>query len=174
VQGKYDSHVKPRFNEIFDWYKEGHSLQWIGAQLGVSKESIFKYKREHSDLADLVKKAEKSKIKAIGKAAHLGLIDKLHDRYIEDAEVIDEVWTAGSDKNHQKIVKQHKVRKKRWVPADTTAIIFALKNADPDNWKDRRDTNIAGEIKTSSQNPYADLTTEELRKLIDSASDGDG
>ena len=50
------------------------------------------------------------------------------------------------------------------VAPDTTAQIFWLKNRKPDNWRDRKEQNITGEINT---NPFNGLTTEELKKIID-------
>lgn len=54
-----------------------------------------------------------------------------------------------------------KVITKEVVP-DTTAQIFWLKNRRPDLWRDRKDVALEGEI----NNPFRELTTEELKKLI--------
>lgn len=56
-----------------------------------------------------------------------------------------------------------KIVTKEVVP-DTTAQIFWLKNRRPDKWRDKRDMEVSGSI----HNPYEKLTTEELKKLIDS------
>lgn len=50
------------------------------------------------------------------------------------------------------------------VQPDTTAQIFWLKNRKPDVWRDKRDVGVEGTINTN--NPFAGLTTEELKKLI--------
>lgn len=55
-----------------------------------------------------------------------------------------------------------KTVKKEVVP-DTTAQIFWLKNRKPKEWRDRKETEISGGLNIN--NPFADLTTEELRKL---------
>jgi hypothetical protein len=52
------------------------------------------------------------------------------------------------------------------VQPDTTAQIFWLKNRRPDRWRDKRDVSVDGEINTN--NPFQGLTTDELRKLIES------
>lgn len=51
------------------------------------------------------------------------------------------------------------------VHPDTTAQIFWLKNRKPQQWRDRHDIEHSGNI--DSNNPYADLTTYDLKKLID-------
>ena len=45
---------------------------------------------------------------------------------------------------------------------DTTAQIFWLKNRKPQQWRDKKDIEHSGEV----NNPYSELTTEELKKLI--------
>lgn len=47
---------------------------------------------------------------------------------------------------------------------DTTAQIFWLKNRKPEVWRDKRDIGVGGTINTN--NPFAELTTEELKQLI--------
>lgn len=57
------------------------------------------------------------------------------------------------------LVKQ----KTKEVVPDTTAQIFWLKNRKPNEWRDKQVVQHDGEVKVS--NPYAGLTTEELRRL---------
>lgn len=52
------------------------------------------------------------------------------------------------------------------VQGDTTAQIFWLKNRMPDKYRDKHDIGVEGTLNTN--NPFEGLTTEELRKLIDS------
>ncbi|HGS8753001.1 TPA: helix-turn-helix domain-containing protein, partial [Enterococcus faecalis] len=44
-----------------------------------------------------------------------------------------------------------------------TAAIFWLKNRKPDEWRDRKETQISGEMSVS--NPFTNLSEEELRRL---------
>lgn len=52
------------------------------------------------------------------------------------------------------------------VVPDTTAQIFWLKNRRPEEWRDKRDVAVEGELNTN--NPFAGLSTDKLRKIIDS------
>ena len=51
------------------------------------------------------------------------------------------------------------------VVPDTTAQIFWLKNRRPEQWRDKRDVSVEGELNTN--NPFAGLSTDELRKIIE-------
>lgn len=64
--------------------------------------------------------------------------------------------------SHMEVTKT--VRKE--VQGDTTAQIFWLKNRRPEQWRDKRDVSVEGEINTN--NPFKGLSTDELRKLIES------
>ena len=49
------------------------------------------------------------------------------------------------------------------VAPDTTAQIFWLKNRKPKEWRDKKETDVTGNL--SVNNPFSDLSVEELRKL---------
>ncbi|HAP5800830.1 TPA: helix-turn-helix domain-containing protein, partial [Enterococcus faecalis] len=44
--------------------------------------------------------------------------------------------------------------------------IFWLKNRKPDEWRDKKETQVSGEM--SVNNPFAGLSEKELRKLAES------
>lgn len=164
VKSKYETHVKPYFDDIFFWRSHDWELVAIAAELGVAESTFFKYKKEYAELSELLKKAEKSKPRYIAIKAEAALRDKLQDREVE--EVHQEQWV---DKNGV-VSKKHIKKIKKIIPADTTAIIFALKNTDSDRWNDRNQIELSGKV--GMPNPYADLTTEELRRLANAPDDG--
>ena len=49
------------------------------------------------------------------------------------------------------------------VAPDTTAQIFWLKNRKPKEWRDKKETEVTGNLNVN--NPFSDLSVEELRKL---------
>lgn len=76
VKSKYETHVKPYFDDIFFWRSHDWELVAIAAELGIAKSTFLKYKKEYSDLSDLLKKAEKAKPRYIAikaEAAHSGI-----------------------------------------------------------------------------------------------------
>ncbi len=162
AKSKYETHVKPYFDDIFYWRSHDWDLSRIALELGVAESTFMKYKKEISELSELLKKADKSKPRNIALKAEKALKDKLVDRELE--EVHTEQWVD----NNGKVVKKHIKKVKKTIPADTTAIIFALKNADPDRWNDKRQLELSGEVTNS--NPLAGLSEEELRRLASGES----
>lgn len=128
---KYETHVKPYFDDIFYWYSHGWTLDTIAAELGVARSTFLKYKQDYLDFSDLLKKADKSKPRNIALKAEKALKDKLADREFE--EVHTEQWVD----DNGKVVKKHIKKVKKTIPADTTAVIFALKNNDRERYGER-------------------------------------
>ena len=156
-KSKYETHVVPYFDDIFYWYSHDWTLERIASELGIAKSTMMLYKKDESDLSDLLKKAEKAKPRYIAIKAEAALRDKLSSREVE--EVHQEQWV---DKNGN-VTKKHIKKIKKVILADTTAIIFALKNTDPKRWNDRSQVELTGNLKMD--NPFQNLTEDELRKL---------
>lgn len=155
---KYESHVVPHFEDIFYWYSHDWRLKDIAKELGVAESTFMEYKKNHSELSELLKKAEKSKPRYLANKAERALRDKLKDREIEETET--ELW-RDSDGN---VLKQHIKKKKRIIPADTTAIIFALKNADPGRWQEKQQIELSGSIDLAKK---AEEIDDFLRGVVD-------
>lgn len=159
---KYETHIKPHFEDIFYWVSHGKQLKWIANELGVAESTFMLHKKNKSELSELIKKAGQSKPRYIANKAELALKDKLQDRETEETHT--EMWKD----EYGNVTKQHIKKTKKIIPADTTAIIFALKNTDPERWNDMQQIQLNGDLRT---NPYANLTEEELRRLANGEDD---
>ena len=62
---KYDTHVKPRFNEITEWLQIGATEKEIAEKLGVNQKVFGRYKKQYSELNALIKKGRKAPVEAI-------------------------------------------------------------------------------------------------------------
>ena len=131
AKSKYETHVKPYFDDIFYWRSHDWTLKEIAAELGVGRDTFLRYKSDEPDLSDLLKKADKSKPRNIALKAEKALKDKLVDREFE--EVHTEQWVD----NNGKVTKKHIKKVKKTIPADTTAVIFALKSNDRERYGER-------------------------------------
>ncbi|MGO3733498.1 MAG: hypothetical protein ACTJHC_10025 [Vagococcus sp.] len=164
---KYETHVKPYFDDIFYWYSHGWTLDTIAAELGVARSTFLKYKQDYLDFSDLLKKADKSKPRNIALKAEKALKDKLADREFE--EVHTEQWVD----DNGKVVKKHIKKVKKTIPADTTAVIFALKNNDRERYGeqdllDKRIELLEKQIEKLEAELRLDKPTEEkIDELLD-------
>jgi hypothetical protein len=55
---KYETHVKPKMEEIYQWMKEGYTEGSIAEQLGISYDTWWRYKRKYSEISELYTRAQ--------------------------------------------------------------------------------------------------------------------
>lgn len=85
---KYESNVKPRFDEILEWLQVGATEKEIAENLGVNQKVFCKYKKQYSELNELIKKGRKEPVKAIKAALYKRAIGIKFTEYkiIEDGD----------------------------------------------------------------------------------------
>lgn len=140
---KYYTHVEPKLELIECWARDGLTDEQISKNLGIAYSTFKEYKNKHSDLSASLKKGKE----------------------IIDYQVENALLKRALGYEYEEITYEHGEETKRvvkQVAPDTTAQIFWLKNRKPLQWRDKRDIEHSGNI----NNPYSELTTEELKKLI--------
>lgn len=53
---KYETHVKPRLEEVAIWRSSGWTLQQIADALHIEKTSLYKYKKEYAEFSNALEK----------------------------------------------------------------------------------------------------------------------
>ena len=139
---------------------DGLTEEQIAANMGIVRSTLNEWKTKFPDISDTLKRGKAIVDIQVENAL---LKRALGYTYVETTreQVIDyDPNTGEKTGSHMEITKT--VTKE--VQPDTTAQIFWLKNRKPDVWRDKRDVGVEGTINTN--NPFAGLTTEELKKLI--------
>lgn len=126
-KGKYETHIKPYFDEIEKMLNEGASEKQVAEKLGISYASWSNYKRDYPSLNELCSKPRTALIddlrSALVKRA-IGFTYEEKKQYITEDE-------NGNKKKHTEITT------KQALP-DTTAIFGALNLYDPNYVKDKK------------------------------------
>lgn len=65
---KYETEVKPRFNEILEWLELGSTEKEIYTNLGICKDAWIEYKKKYVELTELIKNGRKNPVIQIKKA----------------------------------------------------------------------------------------------------------
>ena len=126
---KYDTHIKPFFNEIKEAVDRGVCEKEIAKSLGVSYSTWREYKKEFSAFSALLKRDE-DKTKEILKQLDNALL-KFATGFVYEEE--KEYATIDKDGN----IKKHKEKYKKYSPPNPTAIFGAFNRFDPDYKKDK-------------------------------------
>lgn len=130
AKSKYETEVKPRLIEIEAWKRDGLTDEQIFKNLGISKDTFYKYKDKYTDFSDALKKGKE--------VADIEVENALFKRAIgyKYKEVIKEVKEIDGKKNTyiKEVIKE--------MPGDVGAQIFWLKNRKSSKWKDKQDIDI--------------------------------
>lgn len=190
-KSKYHTHVEPRLLEIEGWARNGLIDEQIARNLDVAVSTFNNYKKQFPELMESLKKGkevvdievENALLKrALGyeytekKYGTVPMSDE--EYYAKQQAVVQRFKLDNPEATIEEIrvvelgVSKYKSvlfeEKTKEVVPDTTAQIFWLKNRKPDKWRDKQDIEHIGNMNVN--NPFADLSTEELRKLA--AKDG--
>lgn len=155
AMAKYDAWITEEgLLKIEGWARDGLTDEQIATNVGIARSTLNEWKKKFPDVSDALKKGK-----------------EVVDRQVENAllkralgyaytEVTKELTDVGM-KVTREVTKQ--------VAPDTIAQIFWLKNRKPNEWRDKKETELSGEVKQSHN--MTNLTEEELRKLANLGDD---
>ena len=130
AKNKYETDVKPRLIEIEAWKRDGLTDEQICKNLGIVKDTFYKYKEKYTDFSDALKKGKE--------VADIEVENALFKRAIgyKYKEVIKEVKEVDGKKTTyiKEVIKE--------MAGDVGAQIFWLKNRKSSKWKDKQDIDI--------------------------------
>jgi transposase-like protein len=137
---KYDKKIVARICQLIS--TDSYTIGEICRIVGISKDAFYDWKAKKSDFSDAIKKAENDFNELVIAEAKKSLMKKVRG-YTEQERKTVTVNTGKLDDEGKPVVRvrEHTVTDKYFQP-DTAAIIFALTNRDPENWKNRQNTDL--------------------------------
>jgi len=163
---KREAWTEEKIDTICKAIAEGKTYESAFKAARVAKTAFYAHLKSDTDFKNRVKKAEQefneyfdANIVSLSKRSLVELIAGYE---------WDEITTETiPDKNGKKIIKTKKVHKK--AAPNTTAVIFALCNRDPEHWKNRVEQEVTGKIETETKQTLslANVSDELLGKVID-------
>jgi sugar-specific transcriptional regulator TrmB len=139
-----DDKIKVASN-ICDLYGKGaFTIASCCEECGVDWKTFYVWSVTHPEIAEIYKKAKDNHAKATKETLRekaLAALDRMLNTYHVDESEVEEIF----DKKNRLLNKRIKTKKKP-ITANVTAIIWALKNADPANWNDQLNIDLGGEV----------------------------
>jgi len=186
-KNKYQTHVEPKLLLIEAWARDGIIDEDIAKKLGVAYSTFREYVKKYSALSAALKKGKEVADVEVENALFKRATgyEFTEKKYVsagmtEDEYAVQQQIAVNKYKlEHPEAtmvelravelsVPKYKMvlveEKTKEVSPDVTAQIFWLKNRRPDKWRDKQEIGHSGNVDIN--NPYKDLTTDELRKLI--------
>lgn len=187
AKGKYQEWITEDGLLVLEgWARDGLTDEQLAHNIGIAAGTLYDWKNKYPEISEALKKGKE----VVDVQVENALLKRaLGYHYTEDEYLVvemddEEYWQSldfhikvfkienpeATDLEIEKerlsfsrfkkiLVKQ----KTKEVAPDTTAQIFWLKNRKPIEWRDKQVIQHDGEVKIN--NPYAGLTTDELRRL---------
>lgn len=170
---KYAENIVKRIIDLIK--SDSYTNAEICKQVDISEETFYTWKKQKPEFSESLKKARKERLKLFASEAEKSLLKKIRGYEIEETKTIyiarKDQREYGKDKAG---IKQHTVIKKHIQP-DTAAIIFALTNQSPKNWKNKQfneHTGKNGEDLFKSFE-YSKISTDKLKEVEKLLRDGE-
>lgn len=143
---KYESHVQPRLNEIYEWVKEGYTDYSIAEQLGIAHYSLIQYKEKFTELTEIYTRAlhERNRLvmNKMFQRATGEKITLLKQKATKDGEILDLV-------------------EEQYIPPDVNAADLFLRNNDPD-YKGPKSVEITNNTTNNFQLPQLEQELQQI------------
>lgn len=147
---KYISHVQPKLEAVKGWAREGLSDEQIAHNLGIGVSTLYEYKKRYIEFSECLAQG-----KAVADYEVENNLKKMTQGYSYWEEIQEVDPTTGEMVITKRVLKH--------VRPDVTAIKYWLSNRMADKWREKQTLEHEGHVEVN--NPYSELTTEELRKL---------
>lgn len=163
AKGKYEQWLTEEgLLKLESWARDGLTDKQIAQNIGITEQTLNNWKKSYPSFFESLKRGKEVVDVQVENALLKRALGYTYDEVTRERVLDYDPTTGQVTGSHMEVTK--KVTKE--VQGDTTAQIFWLKNRRPEQWRDKRDVQVEGEINTN--NPFQGLSTDELRKLIDS------
>lgn len=187
-RGKYEKWLTEEgLIKLEGWARDGLTNEQIAQNININPDTLYTWIKKYPEISEALKRGkEVVDIQVENALLKRALGYDYTEKKYESVLMSDEEYHARQQVEVQRFkldnpeatreeinavaigVSRYKMvlveEKTKEVVPDTTAQIFWLKNRRPDKWRDKQDIEHTGNMTVN--NPMKDLTTEELRKLI--------
>ncbi|MCO7128318.1 helix-turn-helix domain-containing protein [Sporolactobacillus shoreicorticis] len=187
AKGKFERWLtKEGLSLVEGWARDGLTDEQIASNMGISAATLYRWKDKYCEICEALKRGKEVVDREVENALlKRALGYTFTEKKYEPVKMSDEEYYAKKMlavnryklehpeatmedirvvelgvSRYKSVVMEERVKE---VAPDTTAQIFWLKNRKPARWRDKKETELSGGLDVN--NPYAGLTTEELRKI---------
>lgn len=173
---KYNKKIVKRICDLLE--KDSFTIPEICAKVGISESIYYKWREDKVEFLEAIEKAKDKFKDYLVDSAKNSLLKKVNGYEVEEKHIIMIEGKPDANGNAKPKIKEQKTIKKHYSP-DTTAIIFALSNLDPDNFKNRQTTELTGKngkdlFQEIDLSKLSDSELLEYHKLLNKAKQSDG
>lgn len=178
------------------WARDGLNDEQIAHNIGISRQTLYKWEAKYSDICDALKKGKEVVDRKVENSLfkratgyktteHQYKVVTLDDDVLwarrrkvknefklNHPEATDDEIKAYAIENVPTRERIELFQTEKTVPPDTTAAIFWLKNRKPDVWRDRKETQLSGSLDTNAR-PFKQIDDKKLEQIVKRLSGDD-
>ena len=146
AKGKYEYWLTPEgLLKLEGWARDGLTDEQIASNMRITSSTLYEWKKKYSEISESLKKGKDIADRLVENA--------LFERALGGIREVRKVFKVKEtyyDERGKKCEKEHleTATEEVYIPGDTTAQIFWLKNRKPDVWRDKQLIEHSGEIKS--------------------------
>lgn len=127
-QAKYEQWLeKDNLILLNAWARDGLTDEQISKNIGINPKTLYQWKKKYDPISNALKRGKA----VVDYEVENTLLKKALGGFVVEEQTIEELNARGE-------MTTRKVKSKKYLPPDTTALIFWLKNRKPDVWMDRK------------------------------------
>lgn len=136
AKGKYEEWLKPEgLLKIEGWARDGLTDEQIAKKMGVAYSTLREWRDKYSALSAVLKKGKEIVDRNVENSLYERAIGGVHE--VKKTIKLKETYYDAQGRKCEK-EKLETVLDEVYIPGDTTAQIFWLKNRKPDVWRDKQ------------------------------------
>ena len=155
--------------QLEDWAERGLTNEQIAKNMGIAASTLYVWMDDHPEISESIKRGKAVVDQAVENALYNRAIgfqfeeekyvpveiprEELDEIIAVDLDIFNEQNPKATQAERDRFIlsiptSKHIVveRKTKFIPPDTTAAIFWLKNRRPHEWRDKQDINIDGDM----------------------------
>jgi hypothetical protein len=133
IEKIYQNRIKPRIEDIRKWRRRGYTIENICKLLKISMSSVYRLRKKYSDFDNALEEGKEQ------------LLIRLEESLYARAKGYDVV----ESKQHMEKMGNKEIsfveKTTRHIHSDS-CLIFALKNLQPEKWRDKHEVEHSGDI----------------------------
>jgi transposase len=129
AKGKYKEWLKKEnLIKIKGWAIDGLSNKQIAHNIGINEDTLYTWQKKYTEFAEALKKSKEVADREVENSLH----KSANGYFVEESKKVIEEKDDGT-------INIKTETNKRWIPPNTAAQIFWLKNRKPTEWRDKPD-----------------------------------
>lgn len=137
AKGKYQEWLTPEgLLKIEGWARDGLTDEQIAENIGIATCTLYEWKNKHAEIAEALKKGKEVVDRQVENALFERALGGVHE--VRKTFKVKETFYDEEGRKCEKEELKTGIDEV-YIPGDTTAQIFWLKNRKPDQWRDKQE-----------------------------------